>query len=106
MASSYDNMATTMNAKFKTKALVQQEAVKFQHKYGPKGRGGGVGQSHYRFGSFAEDDVNTDKVKWLIDTGDRNWVSNSFNDLEDAIRNNLSDNGPQVPMQFTVQRGT
>jgi|tagenome__1003787_1003787.scaffolds.fasta_scaffold20988176_7 hypothetical protein len=104
MASSYDNMATVMNAKFKTKASTQQEAQKFQNKHGPKGKGG-VGKPAYRFGNFAEDDVTTDKVKWLIDTGDRNWDTAAFQQLETTICDNLSDTGLQVPMKFTVQRG-
>jgi hypothetical protein len=104
MASSYDNMATAMNAKFKTKASTQAAAQKFQHKHGPKGKGG-VNQPAYRFGNFAEDDVTTDKVKWLIDTGDRNWDVASFKNLEKTICDNLSDDGLQVPMEFTVKRG-
>ena len=40
MSSSYDNMATAMNTKFKNKASVQAAAQQFQHKHGPKGKGG------------------------------------------------------------------
>jgi hypothetical protein len=103
MGSSYDNMATAMNTKFKTKASTQAAAQKFQQKHGPKGKGG-LNQAAYRFGNFAEDDLGTvDKVKWLIDTGDRNWDVTSFNALEKTICDNLSDVGPQVPMEFSIQ---
>jgi hypothetical protein len=103
MGSSYDNMATAMTTKFKTKASTQAAAQKFQQKHGPKGKGG-VGKAAYRFGNFAEDDLGTtDKVKWLIDTGDRNWDVTSFNNLEKTICDNLSDDGPQVPMEFKIQ---
>jgi len=103
MSSSYDNMATAMNTKFKNKASVQAAAQQFQHKHGPKGKGGN-GKIPYRFGNFADDDLGShDKVKWLIDTGDRNWDVASFSKLEDTIRGNLSDDGPQVPMEFSIQ---
>ena len=102
MSSSYDNMATAMNTKFKNKASVQAAAQQFQHKHGPKGKGGN-GKIPYRFGNFADDDLGShDKVKWLIDTGNRNWDMPSFNLLEKTIRENLSAHGPQVPMEFSV----
>src|SRR3954469_20080454 len=103
MGSSYDDMAKAMTATFKTKGLVQAAAQRFQHKHGPQGKGGN-GKKPYRFGNFADDDLGGhDKVKWLIDTGDRNWDGASFNMLEDTIRGNLSAGGVQVPMDFSIQ---
>ena len=37
----------------------------------------------------------------MIDTGTRNWDS-SLALMEETIRANLSDTGPQVPMKFTI----
>jgi hypothetical protein len=106
MASSYKDVADTMNTMFKTKASTEAAAVKFQAKHGSNGQGGG-GKDRYRFGNFADDDLPTgrDKNKWLIDTGNRNWDVPSFNHLEKTIRDNLSAHGPQLPMQFTVKSG-
>ena len=103
MASSYDDVALTMNTMFKTKASTEAAALKFQAKHGSNGQGGG-GKDRYRFGNFANDDLGPgrDKNKWLIDTGNRNWDMPSFNLLEKTIRENLSAHGPQVPMEFSV----
>src|ERR1051325_9598591 len=103
MAISYQNIADTLNGKFKTKAKVQRAAIEFQNKHGPKGNGGN-GKKPYKFGNFAVDAVGdpAKRAKWLIDTGTRNW-DNSVNQLQDTIRNNLSDNGPQVPMTFYIR---
>ena len=105
MAISYQNIADTLNAKFKTKAKVQQAASEFQSKHGPKGNGGN-GKKPYKFGNFAVDDVGdpAKQAKWLTDTGTRNWDS-SVAQLQDTIRNNLSDNGLQVPMTFYIRPG-
>jgi hypothetical protein len=104
MASSYDlTMVQTLNTKFKDKNKVQQAAIEFQNKHGPKGNGGN-GKKPYRFGNFAVDQMTDpqEQAKWLIDTGTRNW-DNSVKQLQDTIRNNLSDTGPQVPMTFSIQ---
>jgi hypothetical protein len=104
VASSYEaTIVQTLNAKFKDKAKVQQAAHEFQNKHGPKGNGGN-GKKPYKFGNFAVDEVGDSEkqAKWLIDTGTRNWDS-SVAQLQDTIRNNLSDTGPQVPMAFSIQ---
>jgi hypothetical protein len=105
MALSYQNIADSLNGKFKTKHDVQQAAIEFQNKHGPKGKGGN-GKKPYKFGNFAVDDVGdpAKQAKWLIDTGTRNWDS-SVGQLQDTIRNNLSDTGPQVPMTFYIRAG-
>jgi hypothetical protein len=91
-----------LNDKFKDKASVVATSQGFRNKHGPKGHGG-VGQKPYRFGNFAHGDVvdPKDEAKWLIDTGTRNWDA-SLALLEETIRNNLSDVGPQIPMKFSV----
>jgi hypothetical protein len=96
-------MVQTLNTKFKDKNKVQQAAIEFQNKHGPKGNGGN-GKKPYRFGNFAVDQMTDpqEQAKWLIDTGTRNW-DNSVKQLQDTIRNNLSDTGPQVPMTFSIQ---
>jgi hypothetical protein len=106
MATSYDYMATALNAKFKDKNKVKAAALEFQNKHGPKGHGEG-GKQPYRFGNFANTDVGTpdQQVKWLIDTGTRNW-DDTVTQLQDLIRENLSDSGRQIPMQFSIQQGT
>ena len=104
MASSYDlTMVQTLNAKFKDKAKVQQAARDFQNKHGPKGNGGN-GKKPYKFGNFAVDQMTDpqEQAKWLIDTGTRNWDS-SVAQLQETIRKNLSDDGDQVPMVFSIQ---
>jgi hypothetical protein len=105
MAISYQNIADTLNDKFKTKAKVEQAAVEFQNKHGPKGNGGN-GKKPYKFGNFAVDDVGdpAKQAKWLIDTGSRNW-DNSVAQLQDTIRDNLSDDGKKVPMTFYIRPG-
>jgi hypothetical protein len=105
MASAYQPIANTLNAKFKDKTKVKAAALDFQNKHGPKGHGEG-GKKPYRFGNFAGYDGGVvgpnEQAKWLIDTGVRNWDS-TVADLQDTIRNNLSDTGPQVPMKFSIQ---
>ena len=109
MASAWQQGANSvvqkLRDKFKDKASVVATAQEFQTKHGPKGHGGGAGQKPYKFGNFAGLNSTVvdpgDQAKWLIDTGTRNW-DQSLALLEDTIRNNLSDTGPQVPMTFTV----
>lgn len=103
MSSSYNFVAATFNTKFKTKNSVQAAAQEFQNKHGSHGQGG-LGKHPYRFGNFAVDDLTGDdaRAKWLIDTGERNWDP-SFTALENAIRNNLSQGGPQATMEFSIQ---
>lgn len=105
MASSYDYMATGLTTKF-NKNNIKATARAFQNKHGPKGKGEG-GKQPYRFGNFANTDVGTpdDQVKWLIDTGTRNW-DDTVEKLQDVIRENLSDTGGQLPMKFTIEQGT
>jgi hypothetical protein len=100
-----DSVVKKLNDKFKDKTAVVATSRDFQNKHGPKGHGGGVGQKPYKFGNFAGFNntvVNPqDQAKWLIDTGTRNW-DQSLALLEETIRNNLADTGPQVPMAFSV----
>jgi hypothetical protein len=98
-------MATTLTTKF-NKNNVKATARAFQNKHGPKGNGGN-GKQPYRFGNFANTDVGTpdEQVKWLIDTGIRNW-DDTVTQLQDLISGNLSDTGAQIPMQFSIQQGT
>jgi peptidoglycan hydrolase-like protein with peptidoglycan-binding domain len=105
MASSYDYVATKLTAKF-NKNNVKAAAREFQNKHGLKGHGEG-GKQPYRFGNFANTDVGTpdQQVRWLIDTGTRNW-DDTVEKLQDLIRDNLSDTGRQIPMQFTIKQGT
>lgn len=109
MASAWQQGANSvvekLNNKFKDKPTVVAAAQDFQTKHGPKGKGEG-GKKPYKFGNFAGFDntviVNPqDQAKWLIDTGTRNWDS-SLALMEETIRANLSDTGPQVPMKFTI----
>jgi peptidoglycan hydrolase-like protein with peptidoglycan-binding domain len=102
MALSYQTIATTLNNTFIDKPSVQAAARAFQNKHGPKGQGEG-GKRPYRFGNFYDSNVADPEAqaKWLIDTGTRNW-DHSLGQLEDTIRNNLSDTGPQVPMSFSI----
>jgi hypothetical protein len=105
MATSYDYMATTLTTKL-NKNNVKAAAREFQNRHGPKGHGEG-GKQPYRFGNFANTDVGSpdQQVKWLIDTGTRNW-DDTVTQLQDLIRDNLSDTGRQIPMKFTIQQGT
>lgn len=93
-----------LNNKFKDKQTVEATARDFQNKHGPKGHGA-AGKKPYKFGNFAGFDsgvINTqDQAKWLIDTGTRNWDS-TLAQMEETIRSNLSDDGPQVPMNFSI----
>ena len=46
------------------------------------------------------------QTKWLIDTGQRNWDVTSIQALQELIRSNLSDDGAQIPMKFSIVQGT
>lgn len=98
------SVVNTLNNKFKDKAAVTATAADFRNKHGPKGHGEN-GKKPYKFGNFAGFDPGvvdaSDQAKWLIDTGTRNWDS-SLAQLEETIRNNLSDTGPLVPMKFSI----
>lgn len=107
MALSYQQIAATLNIRFKDKASVKHAALDFQNKHGPKGHGEG-GKTPYRFGNFVSSDPGVvdpaKQAKWLIDTGKRNWDA-SFDSLQDLIRDNLSDTGQQIPMKFSITQG-
>jgi hypothetical protein len=108
MASAWQQGANSvvqkLNNKFKDKQTVVATAQEFQNKHGPKGHGAS-GKKPYKFGNFAGFDnavINgQDQAKWLIDTGTRNWDS-SLALMEETIRRNLSDDGPQVPINFSI----
>ena len=104
MSFGYKPIADMLNNKFKDTNSVATAAQDFQNKHGPTGHGEG-GKKPYKFGNFAGYDGNVvnpqQQAKWLIDTGTRNW-DNSLAQLEDTIRNNLSQTGPKVPMQFSI----
>jgi hypothetical protein len=108
MGLTYTAIAGKLNTKLH-KTKVKHTALDFQTKHGPKGKGDGGLKPPYRFGNFATTDPTVvdpaQQAKWLIDTGTRNWDS-TFGQLEDLIRTNLSDDGPQIAMNFTIVQGS
>lgn len=106
MGLSYQDVKKKLNTQL-AKGAVKHTAADFQNKHGPKGHGEG-GKQPYRFGNFATHAGAVDptkQTKWLIDTGSRNWDA-SFDGLQELIRDNLSDTGPQIPMEFFIVPGT
>jgi hypothetical protein len=109
MGLTYNAIAGKLNTKLK-KDKVKHTAVDFQGKHGPKGRGDGGQKPPYRFGNFATTDPTVvdaaQQAKWLIDTGTNNRDPTTFGKLEELIRGNLSDDGEQIAMKFTIVQGS
>src|SRR4051794_31054164 len=108
MGLTYNAIAGKLNTKLH-KNKVKHTALDFQGKHGPKGKGDGGQKPPYRFGNFATTDPTVvdpaQQAKWLIDTGTNNW-DGTFGQLEELIRANLSDDGEQIAMNFTIVQGS
>jgi hypothetical protein len=113
MASSWylNGMVTQMNDMFKPGAKIKDTGKKFRTKHGSNGHGNAPGTKPYKFGTFAVDVADPagkkpvpagQEPKWLIDTGNRHFEPDAIRKIEDAVRDSLSRDGAELPIEFKM----